>query len=319
MKAMCDYKKKKNRKLYFLFILVFSAAFNCTQAFSEMVVEHGGFSKDPDISGGLLSHEIRDLGAPLWSCWYWPYHDAYNPNLYDPGEAMNRYDVIAGTAAQWWEYTYHGPPQNPAPWWGHCHAWAAAACWEPQPIAERIVNGMPFRIRDRKGLLVESYHTCADGTKYELYVNDPSPGLFWRYLRFEVRGDNPMHGKKMGFVGELYYGPEEVWNYPIYNYQINYTASAPHSGTITLWVADDGQPLFADDPTIYLKVFQYQFSGVYGDGGGNPMDSGVWHGSGPYHRPDSIWRPYWANTWLKYTANPYLSAPYLKAILGPVE
>jgi hypothetical protein len=253
-------------------------------------------------------------GWAAWSCWYWPYHNSYNPNLYDTNEAMHRYDAISRAQARNWEYYYHGPPQNPAPWWGHCHAWAAAAVWEPQPKYAKKVNGVTFRVRDRKGLLVETYHTCANGNAYELYADNPSPGLFWYYLRKELKGINPMHGKKMGFVGELHCG-SEVWNYPIYNYSVNYSGSSVRSGTMKIWVAADSKPLYADSTTLYYQTFTYRFSGVRVDSYGNPLNSGSWIGSGYYYRPDSIWRPYYANTWTKYVENSQLSSTYLSAIL----
>ena len=227
---------------------------------------------------------------------------------------MHRYDYISGASAQNWEYNYHGPPQNPDPWWGHCHAWAAAAVWESQPEASRVVDGVKFRIRDRKGLLVETYHTCANGYSYELYADNPSPGLFWYYLRKEIKGVNSMHGKKMGFVGELYYGGE-VWNYPIYRYSVTYSGTSTVSGTMKIWVAADSKPLYADSTTLYYKTFTYKFKGVKVDSSGNPRNSGTWIGSGHYYRPDAIWRPYYANTWMKYVENSQLSSDYISAIL----
>ena len=250
----------------------------------------------------------------VWSSWYWPFHDDYNPNLYDANEAMDRYDAYdRGAQAQAWEYEHHGPPRNPEPWWGHCHAWAGAACWEKQPITERVLNGTTFRVRDRKGLLIEMYDACADGSYYELFVNDPSPGLFWRYLRHELRGDNAMHGHGMSFVAELYYG-ERVWNYPVYKYEVTYNDTPPYSGSIKLWVAADGQPEYADSTDLHTRLFTYQFEGVTGDGTA-PIDSGTWLGSGPYHRPDSLWRPYPPATLLQYVGNQELDEIHLRAIL----
>ncbi len=131
-------------------------------------------------------------GWAVWSSWYWPFHNDHNPNLYDTNEALDRYDDYdSGAKTQTWEYNQHGPSQNPESWWGHCHAWAAAACWEKQPLTEKTLNGTTFRLRDRKGLLTELYHRSADGTRFELFADDPSPGLFsFRkiiHLRFLMR------------------------------------------------------------------------------------------------------------------------------------
>ncbi len=258
-------------------------------------------------------------GWGVWSCWYWPWHNSTNPNLYDNNEAMQRYDnYVPNVQAQIWEYNYHGPNQNPEPWWGHCHAWAAASCWEAQPSQMKTLSNVNFRIRDRKGLMIEAYDESANGSNYELYVNDPSPGLFWRYLRKELRGDDAMHGHGMAFIGELYYGPEEIWNHPIYKYQVYFEGSAPYSGTIKIWVATDISPNYADSTTLYYQTYTYQFQGVMGDGS-NPVDSGTWIGTGPYHRPDCIWRPYVAKSWVQYAENTELRWTYLNKILWPKE
>lgn len=251
----------------------------------------------------------------VWSSWYWPFHNDYNPNLYDANEAMARYDAFdVGAKSQAWEYQHHGPPQNPEPWWGHCHAWSGAACWEKQPTTEKTLNGVTFRIRDQKGLLIEMYHKCADGIYYEIFANDPSPGLFWRYLRNELRGDNAIHGHGMGFAAELYYGAS-VWNYPVYKYEVTYSDTPPYSGTMKIWVASDGQPSYADSTALNSRLFTYQFEGVKGDGSA-PVDSGTWLGSGPYHRPDAIWRPYPPDAWLQYVENSELDEVHLKVILS---
>jgi hypothetical protein len=263
------------------------------------------------ISGGCWAQPAW----AVWSCWYWPWHDNYNPNLFDSGEAMYRYDLYTGAYSQWWEYNYHGPPQYPAPWWGHCHAWAAAAVWEPQPEYSKSVGGITFRIRDRKGLMVETYNACADGDSYEFLVDNPTPGTFWKYLRKEIGGINPMHGEKMGFVGELYYG-DEVWNYPIYKYSVTLSSSSPYSGTIKIWVASDGKPSYANSTTLYYKTYAYKFKGVRKNSRGDPVSSGTWIGTGPYSRPDAIWRPYYATTWMQYADNTELSEGYLNDILS---
>ena len=263
----------------------------------------------------------------VWSSWYWPYDDDYDPNLYDDGEAMSRYDDFVYYASgesyypdsQGWEYENHGPPQNPDPWWGHCHAWAGASVWEDQPKRKRRLEGITFWPRDRKGLIIESYFNCADGSSYEFMINNPSPGLFWRYLRDEIKGIDPMHGHGMGFVGELYYG-DEVWNYPIYKYKVTYKIDEYDYlyGTMKVFVADDGEPTHADSNLLHSLVFTYYFDGVevYD---GQPIDSGYWLGDedDPYSQPDAIWRPEYATSWTTYAANPYLEDDYLGEILNP--
>ena len=64
----------------------------------------------PNPAHSLIDSGEVPAGWAVWSSWYWPWHDSYNPNLYDPGEAMERYDDYdIGANAQSWEYQYHGP------------------------------------------------------------------------------------------------------------------------------------------------------------------------------------------------------------------
>jgi len=185
--------------------------------------------------------------AGVWSCWYWDWVDDEDPSLFDNGDAMNRYDILVSddtytSYAQWWEYQYHGPPQNPDKWWGHCHAWAGAACWERQPSKYKVVKNaatgvkVKFRVRDRKGLMCEAYYNDASSNVADFMISQPSPGVTWSALRQEIRGIGAMWGKKRGFVGELYYGPE-VWNYPIFQYKVTCwrDSSGYYYGYMTLW------------------------------------------------------------------------------------
>lgn len=283
------------------FILIFVAAFSAP-AFS-------------DTDEGQVT-----AAWAVWSCWYWPWVNNLSPNLYDPNQAMAKYDRYDPNAfAQDWEFTYHGPPQNPASWWGHCHAWSAASCWEAQPKGARTLNGIKFTVRDRKGLTTEAYYRCADGSNYEIYVSKPSPGLFWKWLRREIKGRNSMHGHAMAFIGELYYGPAEIWNYPIYKYNVTYSGNPGTglSGTMTIYVAADADPSYANKLGLFYQTFTYQFSGVKFNNAGEPIAGGKWIGSGPYHRPDAIWRPYYPTYWTTYAGNTQLDESHLGKILNP--
>lgn len=273
----------------------------------------------PAFAAYIDSGEIPS-GWAVWDCWYWPYNDEpyLNPNLYDYNEAMYRYDLYdSGANSRGWEYQNHGPPQGQPDWAGHCHAWSGAACWEYQPTTTCTLNGIPFRVRDRKGLLCEMYFGCADGTHNELYEGQPSPGLFWRYLRQEIKGIDSMHGHAMGFIGELYYGAE-VWNYPVYKYSVSYNYDVWDQiyGTMTIYVASDSSPAYADSTTLHGATFIYQFSGVE-VASGEPIDSGYWSGSSHDSRPDAIWRPFFADTWTKYVENYHLDESHLAMILNP--
>ena len=280
------------------------------------------------LSAPALAQRI-DTGfvEGIWSCWYWDWVNDSDPSLFDDGDAMERFDRLVSddtytSDAQEWEYDNHGPPQNPKGWWGHCHAWSGAAVWERQPPKYKVVRNtatgvqVKFRVRDRKGLMCEAYYEDAYASVADFMISQPSPGLTWSWLRAEIKGKDPMWGKKRGFVGELYYG-DEVWNYPIYKYKVTcwWDPSSGYYGYMTLWGAGDGDPRYANSTDLYSIKITYQFWGVELDNNGWPTTHGEWVGTGPQSRPDSIWRPQYPTTWETYLGNPWLYNDALNVIL----
>jgi hypothetical protein len=252
----------------------------------------------------------------VWSGWYWPFNETLPPNLYGAGEALSRYDTVAGANSRTWEHDYHGPGLNQQDWGGHCHAWSGASVWESMPVGSRVWGGVTFRARDLAGLLTECYYRDTQATEISVYR--PSPGLLWRYLRQEVRGDDPMHGHAMAIIGNLTQYPGEVWNFPIYQYSVVCTQDGggdTYSGALTLWFADDGSPSYADSLGLSSASTVYRFTGVSFDANLAPRDSGTWAGNEPSQYPTSIWRPYYASSWTNYVSNPELDASYLDQIL----
>ena len=251
----------------------------------------------------------------VWSDWFWPFNNTEPPNLYTDGEAMWRYDQVAGTNSQAWELAHHGPALNQPDWAGHCHAWSGASIWETMPTADRVVGGVTFRARDLAALMIEAYYNDTSGAEISLFR--PSPGLLWRYLRQEIMGQNAMHGHAMAIIGNLTSYRGQVWNFPIYQYQVNYTIDDAGicSGTMTLTFADDGSPGYADSLGLAAAYRTYTFSGVSLDGSGAPLDSGNWAGNDPAQYPTSIWRPYYAGSWSKYLANGAMDGGHLAQIL----
>jgi len=294
-----------------------------TIIFECLLVLTGLFLSAPAMAARVEMGSVEGV----WSSWYWDWVDDSDPSLFDDGDAMQRFDRLVSDStytsyAQAWEYQYHGPPQNPDKWWGHCHAWSGAAVWERQPPRYKVVrNGatgvqVKFRVRDRKGLMCEAYYNDASGDVADFMISQPSPGVTWSWLRAEIKGKDPMWGKKRGFVGELYYG-DEVWNYPIYKYKVvcEWDPSSGYYGTMTLWGASDSNPGYAQSTELYSIKITYQFSGVQLDEYGMPYDGGEWIGTGQYSRPDSIWRPQYPLTWMTYAGNLWLYDDALNVIL----
>jgi hypothetical protein len=273
-----------------------------------------------EIANGIDFGKLPEEFTP-WSSWFWPWMDNNNPNLYDDGEALYRYDQYTQSSdAQGWEYEFHGPPQEPHPWYGSCHAWAGAACWEPQPTRSRYWNGIQFRIRDQKGLMTVAYYECGRAVNHEINVYRPSPGLFWKLLQDEIQGKDPMHGQAYPIIGELSFG-DEIWNHPIYRYEVNFNVTDNIAdGTIKIWCTSDAMPSYADGTDLYFYTATYQFTGVK-IMGASVADSGEWVVPDdpelmPQHRPDIVWRPYKPNSWTAYAANPHLDEFHLTNILN---
>src|SRR5437879_5503452 len=89
-----------------------------------------------------------------WSGWWWA---AKTGNLVlgyrgEPGPLV-KHDQVSGKHSATWEQgnPYHFNLTGPE-WWGHCHAWAAAAILEPQPVQDVQQQGMTFHVGDMKGL-----------------------------------------------------------------------------------------------------------------------------------------------------------------------
>ena len=151
------------------------------------------------LISGSASAEVDEvtLGASsVWSNWYWPSQDSLNPNMYDEGECMARYDaydIPSGESAQEWEASpyNHGDFPDVLPYHGHCHAWSAAAIWEPQPDFSETHSGVEFRIRDKKALITELYTRAREEDNIQFREEYPSPGTLWRILRQEIGGINP--------------------------------------------------------------------------------------------------------------------------------
>jgi hypothetical protein len=271
------------------------------------------------LSAGGAYGEVETAGVygewGVWSGWFWPFNDAEPPNLYGSDEALSRFDLLAGAQSQSWERDHHGPVLGQPDWAGHCHAWAGASVWEAMPTTTRYCGDLAFRPRDLAALMTEAYYNDTAATEISAYR--PSPGLLWRYLHQEILGENSIHGHPMALIGNLTAFRGQVWNFPIFEYKVDYTRDETGScaGTVTLWFADDGIPSLADSLGLRTAFVVYPFKGVKLDAAGLPRDSGSWYGTDPSLYPTSIWRPYQPASWTTYVANPELDAEHLGWLL----
>ena len=174
----------------------------------------------------LRAQEGEEATVPTlpWSGWWWPastgelllgYRGELGP--------LVKHDQVTGQHATQWEQAspYHFDLGGPD-WWGHCHAWAAAALLEPEPRRDVVFSGTTFHVGDIKGLLAEAHYSDrvvsfgerfngAPGDDFE----DMYPGLVWYALR------KYLNENKLPLVFDLNPGVQ-VWNYPAYYYHLSY-------------------------------------------------------------------------------------------------
>jgi subtilisin-like proprotein convertase family protein len=132
--------------------------------------------------------------------------------------------VAIDTATEW-EVMNHGNGQFGVQyWWGHCNAWAGAACVEPEPAKDVELNGVTFNVGDVKGLLTEAWMECSSsffGSRNEAHkneqdrdsidYNDVTPAAFHIFFADQIGL------RDKAFVIDEFTG-QEVWNQPVKSY-----------------------------------------------------------------------------------------------------
>jgi hypothetical protein len=173
------------------------------------------------------AQEGEEATAPTlpWSGWWWP-ADSGQLLLGYRGEVgpLIKHDVVSGRHATQWEQSnpFHFDLADAADWWGHCHAWAAAAVLEPEPRHDVTQSGTTFHVGDLKGLLAEAHYSdqvVSYGTRFYGQpgddLEDMYPAAVWYVLR------NYIYQNKTPIVFDLNPGPQ-VWSYPAYYYRLSY-------------------------------------------------------------------------------------------------
>jgi hypothetical protein len=250
---------------------------------------------------GAAAHGDDDTGAasaelesPPWSGWWWPASDSIGPTLFAPNSPLDKYDryvaIVTGEspATRAWEHQELYFPGSL--WAGHCNGFAAAALLEPEPTQPVSVFDMTFSVADQKGLLVD-YH-FGDAAAWSFGEDGQlDPADFHRMLL------NWVQGAGKGFVLTYDMGNGEVWSYPLYRFDSQWSLDPLdpevwHVKT-TVWMADmDVAPNFVGTkpyPGPAGKTFEYTLQG-------DPHDptSGAWTGasrSGRFAHPGRIWYP----------------------------
>jgi hypothetical protein len=249
-----------------------------------------GEARDPELPP-LAATEIE---TPPWSGWWWPAFSGVGPTLFAPNSPLDKYDryvaLVSGEspATHAWELQHLFFPGSL--WAGHCNGFAAAALLEPEPTEPLNVLGITFSVADLKGLLVD-YH-FGDASAWSFGEDGQlNPADFHRMLLDWVQAADK------GFVLTYDMGSGEVWSYPVYRFDSQWSMDAGDNDTwhvkTTVWMADmDVAPNFVGIkpyPNAMGKTFEYTL-----DGDPRAPTDGAWTGaskSGRFAHPGRIWYP----------------------------
>lgn len=223
-----------------------------------------------------------------WSGYWWPMlENGYN--LYANNGPMQKYDQYTranGGAgqAQAWERANHYTNDKANSWWGHCHAWAAAAILAPEPRAV-TKNGVAFNINDTKGLTTALYYeptfTWLSGNRVDdpkdttsAAYKDIAPAWMDYLLRYYVRY------YKYPFIMDVN-ADSQVWNYPVFAYQRS-SSMAGNVETVRTTVWFSSPDWNATGTKYFSKTYTYTLQAG---------TLGTWTGASVNDHPDFAWVP----------------------------
>jgi len=244
-----------------------------------------------------------------WSGYWWPIREG---RLLVP---LGKYDRLTGHRAAVWEKKHNPPGPNVPQWFGYCHAWSAASVLEKEPGKERVFRLASSRLGldlgDQKGLLTVC-HTedlanswgdrFGDGQGSE-DPKDLRPDRLWRLLKLHLGQQG------VALVLDVEAG-KEVWNYPIYQYELHYRPASDgrYLATLTLLMADDAVSPGYRGTKVRKQTYQFTFKMR-----GNSVisGSGEWAGRSKKDHPDFAWYPYKA-----VAQNPEVKYPKVQKLVG---
>eukprot|EP00644_Phytophthora_capsici_P013162 jgi/Phyca11/560856/estExt2_Genewise1.C_PHYCAscaffold_50847 len=215
-------------------------------------------------------------------------------------------------------------------WYGICHAWAPAALLEPEPRCAVKKNGVTFQPMDIKALLTQVYDdggvkTVFTGARFDGPDSSASKDQYGRYIDGSRRDLGPgyMHVALANIVGRFnssvvldVAGGAEVWNQPVYSYQVisqrelTPTAAANEFyGQHTYPFNGEAKRIMYTETTVTWMVETYDNGGLVSSGRASKhmgrktytylleLDNeynilgGEWVGSSNDDHPDFLWLP----------------------------
>jgi hypothetical protein len=254
------------------------------------------------VSTAKANTDEGTTGLFPWSGFWWQHKAG---GLTNP---LAKYDRLRGTQAVAWEQENHVNPAS-QDWFGHCHAWAASSVWEKEPQQPRLLNDVTFGIGDQKGLLAACHAQDLANSFGHRYagpadnLQDIRPDELWRVLQLYVKQ------QRIPIILDME-AHEPVWNYPVYQYRIDYNLADDgwYDATLQLVAADDNvaADFVGTQPMLFTFTFRFQMNdGVVVPG------TARWTGDSVEDHPDFAWYPYVA-----VAENPDIDAAEVSNIVG---
>jgi hypothetical protein len=205
--------------------------------------------------------------------------------MYDPDGPLEKYDqyVMAtrgsNPGALEWEMENHTIGES---WSGHCHAWAVASIFEPEPRSVTR-EGVKFTQDEIEGLLTETYNApgwkywgtpCENCSQSSVAFQDVTPA------DFDMVMQEYMGNQRKNVILEI--DPETpIWNYPAYKY----TRSSVRHGDVqeVTMVVTIAIPMVNVGGT---RSDTMRYTYTLRDG-----TAGEWTGASVTDHPDLIWVP----------------------------
>ncbi|MEW6606716.1 MAG: hypothetical protein AB1414_04555 [bacterium] len=238
---------------------------------------HGWFTfKVSGAKNYTVSNTFVEKGEATtrpWNGWYWPTEPNTNPNLYDDGYALDKYDQVYNTSAQNWEVTNHVGVE---PWEGHCWGWSIASIVKSQPEPTEQ-DSIKFDQDDMEGLYIEladcgwygsvlvdnipSEPTPALGESVDRYADDVHIALRDHIRRSHIALQSNLRGVN---------NPNEIWNHAVWKYSANMEQSPDQNDeyvikiTIIIYANEDfNYPSNGTSDRIetYTYILKYTFTG----------------------------------------------------------
>lgn len=221
-----------------------------------------------------------------WSGYWWPFSagSLVTGSTYRGHPApLEKYDYyvsgdLSGPATKYGKKNYHD--KDALSWEGMCFYWAAASILEKEPVHIGQYKDIVFHVGDKKGILTALY----DGALYNRFVIE-SPVDFHRIL------ENFIADQRIPIIMDLNFGGE-IWNFPIFKYEINYTQEQHirHYTTQIYYANDNVSPDYVGT-FVSSRAYQYYFRL---DAEGNIIEAD-WEGTSVNNHPRNASEPFGTN------------------------